>query len=772
MWTLLARHILRNRVILIIAIALITAFMAYKASFVRLEYSFPAMLPESDSTFIQNEQFREQFGQNAAIILMGFQDEDFFQYKKFNDWVKLVKSVKEIDGINEVVSVSNTFNLVKNIEEKKFELDSFFPEQVESQDEMDSLASIFYSLPFYKDLIYHGSNLFLAGAVLEKDVADKRQRVDVVEETEQLFKNFGDKYKLEMYFSGSPYTRTKIGKIIKEELGLFIILASIVTAVLLFMFFRSLKVVFFSLLVVGTSVVWALGTLHLLGFNLTVLSGMIPPLLIVIGIPNNVFLLNKYHLEYRNHGNKIKSLQRVISKVGNAIFLTNLTTAAGFATFIITNNRLLVEFGIVASLNIIGIFIISLLLVPTIFSFLSPPKKKHIKHLENPFVNGIIKKFCYLTENYRILLYVSAVILVVISLIGISKMKATGFLVDDISKKDKVYTDLKFFEKQIGGVVPVEISIDTKKRNGILNIGFFNKIEELQNKLTKFPELSRSISLANGVKFARQAYYNGNENMYKLPSRAESNFILSYLNKERGNTDLLKSFVDSTAGITRMSMFVADIGSQRMNALQDSVKKVVRSVFPEDKYNTIVTGPCFLYTKGTSFLIKNLFMSLFLAIILISVFMAIVFSSFRMVLISLIPNILPLIFTAGIMGYFGIAIKPSTLLVFSIAFGISVDNAIHFLAKYGQELQSTKKDIGKSVNTAMKEAGVSIIYTGIILFFGFGIFFASKFGGTKALGILIAITILLAVFANLLLLPSLLFSRKKIKAVINQKNID
>jgi len=351
-------------------------------------------------------------------------------------------------------------------------------------------------------------------------------------------------------------------------------------------------------------------------------------------------------------------------------------------------------------------------------------------------------------------------------------MKATGFLVDDISKKDKVYTDLKFFEKQIGGVVPVEISIDTKKRNGILNIGFFNKIEELQNKLTKFPELSRSISLANGVKFARQAYYNGNENMYKLPSRAESNFILSYLNKERGNTDLLKSFVDSTAGITRMSMFVADIGSQRMNALQDSVKKVVRSVFPEDKYNTIVTGPCFLYTKGTSFLIKNLFMSLFLAIILISVFMAIVFSSFRMVLISLIPNILPLIFTAGIMGYFGIAIKPSTLLVFSIAFGISVDNAIHFLAKYGQELQSTKKDIGKSVNTAMKEAGVSIIYTGIILFFGFGIFFASKFGGTKALGILIAITILLAVFANLLLLPSLLFSRKKIKAVINQKNID
>ena len=737
--------------------------MAYQASFIALEYSFPAMLPESDNTYIQNEKFREQFGHNAAILIMGIEDEDFFQYIKFNDWVELMDSVRAIDGIKDVISVSNTINLVKNSEERKFEIIPVFPDKVESQSEMDSLANKFYSLPFYNNLIYYESNLFLAGAVLEKDVADKKKRVEVVEKTEQLFNVFGNKYNMEILYSGTPYTRTKIGQIIKEELGLFIFLAAIVTAFLLFMFFRSLKVVFFSLLVVGISVVWALGTLHLFGFNLTILSGMIPPLLIVIGVPNNVFLLNKYHTEYRNHGNKIKSLQRVISKVGNAIFLTNLTTAAGFATFIITNNKLLVEFGIVASLNIIGIFIISILLIPTIFSFLSPPPKKHIKHLENPYINWIIKKFCYLTENHRKLLYLSAVILVLISMIGISRIKTTGFLVDDISKKDKVYTDLKFFERKIKGVIPVEISIDTKKKNGILNIGFFNKLDELQTKLAGFSELSRSISIGDGIKFARQAYFNGKENQYKLPSRAESNFILSYLSQDKGKSNLLTSFVDSTAGITRVSMFVADIGSKRMIALQDSITKVVRSVFPENKYDAIVTGPCFLFTKGTTFLIKNLFMSLLLAIILISIFMAVVFSSFRMVMISLVPNILPLIFTAGIMGYLGIAIKPSTLLVFSIAFGISVDNAIHFLAKYGQELKNNKNDIRKAVFLAMNEAGVSIIYTGIILFFGFGIFFASRFGGTQALGILVAITILLAVFANLLLLPSLLFSREKLK---------
>ncbi len=772
MWTSIARLILRNRVVLLIAIALVTAFMSYHASFVSLGYSFPAMLPESDSTYIQNEKFREQFGQNAAILIMGLEDDEFFQYRKFNDWINLMESVQSIDGIQEIVSVSGILNLKKNTEERKFYLSGLFPDKIESQSEMDSLKNLLYSLPFYKDFLYNDSNLFLAGAILEKDVADKKQRVDVVEEAEQLFNVFGKKYNLEIHFSGTPYTRTKMGKIIKEELGLFIFLASIVTALLLFMFFRSFKVVFFSLLVVGTSVVWAIGTLHLFGYNLTVLSGMIPPLLIVIGVPNNVFLLNKYHTEYRNHGNKNKSLQKVISKVGNAIFLTNFTTAAGFATFIITNNRLLVEFGIVASLNIIGIFFISILMVPTIFSFLSPPKKKHIKHLENPYINWLIKKFCYITINHRKLLYLSAVLLVLISVLGISKMKATGFIVDDVSKNDKIYTDLKFFENHINGVIPVQISIDTKKRNGILNIGFFQKLDLLQTKLTGFTELSNSISISNGIKFARQAYYNGNKDQYKLPSRTESNFILSYLSKDKEKTDLLESFVDSTAGITRISMFVADIGSKRMIALQDSITEVVKSVFPEDKYNTIVTGPCFLFTKGTTFLIKNLFMSLFIAIIFISIFMAFVFSSFRMAVISLIPNILPLMFTAGIMGYFGIAIKPSTLLVFSIAFGISVDNAIHFLAKYGQELQSTRKDIAKSVLIAMNEVGVSIIYTGIILFFGFGIFFASKFGGTQALGILIAITIFLAVFANLLLLPSLLLSRgkmisKKDKMVVN-----
>ncbi|MFC2117882.1 RND family transporter, partial [Bacteroidota bacterium] len=597
---------------------------------------------------------------------------------------------------------------------------------------------------------------------LENDVEDSFKRIFVVDEISRMVGNFEKKYNLDIHYSGLPFTRTRIGEIIQNELYLFIFLASIVTAILLLLFFRSFKVVLFSLIIVGTSVVWALGTLYLFGFHLTVLSGMIPPLLIVIGIPNIVFLLNKYHNEYKNHGNKIKSLQRVVSKVGGAIFLTNLTTAAGFATFIITNSRLLVEFGIVAAINIMGIFFISLLLVPIIFSFIAPPKKKQTKHLENKRIKWVINKFCLITKNYRKTLYGFVGVMIVVCIIGISQMKTTGYLVDDISKEDPVYTDLKFFETEINGVIPIEICIDTKKRNGIMNVRFLQNLDELQTRLEKIPELSKSISVANGIKFARQAYYNGKEDQYKLPSQAEVNFILAYMAGNKDKVNILSSFIDSTACKARLSLFVADIGTKRMEELGNSLIREVNSIFPPSNYDTIVTGSCFLYTKGTTYLIKNLFISLGLAIILISIFMALMFSSIRMVIISLIPNILPLLFTAAIMGYFGIAIKPSTLLVFSIAFGISVDNAIHFLAKYGQELKATKQNIGKSVILALKEAGISIIYTGIILFFGFAIFIASKFGGTQALGVLIAITIMLAVFANLLLLPSLLFSIEKI----------
>lgn len=515
---------------------------------------------------------------------------------------------------------------------------------------------------------------------------------------------------------------------------------------------------FFPVLVVLIGVVWSMGTLGLLGYKITVLSGMIPSLLIVIGIPNSIYMMNKFHHEFVQHGNKIKALQRVIVKIGNATFLTNLTTALGFATFIIVKSDLLKQFGIVASLNIMGLFVLSLILIPVIFSFIKTPSQRHIKHLEYKLVTAIIDWFIKITEKYRKWVYISTGAILLAGFIGISLMKTSGYVVDDIPKSNPIYIDLKFFEENFDGIMPMEIMINTKKPGGAMQLSTFEKIDELEKKLGKYDELSSSTSILNLLKFSKQAFYNGNENYYSLPNNREKNFILQYTTGGESKSEMLHSFIDSTQQYTRISIRVKDVGVTRMEKLYTSFYTDIDSIFNPEEFDVTVTGTSITVFKGTNYLLRNLFSSLALAILLISLIMALMFSSWRMVVLSLTPNIIPLIFTAALMGFSGIPIKASTILVFSIAFGISVDNTIHFLAKYRQELIVTGWDIKKSVILALKETGVSMLYTSVVLFFGFGIFAVSSFGGTRALGILVSLTLVVAVISNLVLLPTLLFS--------------
>lgn len=516
------------------------------------------------------------------------------------------------------------------------------------------------------------------------------------------------------------------------------------------------------MLVVSIGVVWSLGVLSLFDFEITLLTGLIPPLIIVIGIPNCIFLLNKYHREYKKHNNQIKALSRVIEKTGNAIFLTNTTTALGFATFISTKSAMLVEFGIVAAIDIFLVFILSIFLIPIIFSFLKPPKKRHTKHLENKIMGKVVDFVEVIVLNHRKKVYVVSILILVFSLFGISKMTTTGNLIDDLPKNDPIVEDLKFFEKGFNGVMPFEVMIDTKEKNGVFsdNAKTLYKIQKFQKEMAKYKEFSKPLSIVEAIKFAYQSYKNGKPKFYILPPASELNKLKTFVgnDNEKGN---FASFIDSTNQYTRVSFQMADVGTKEMDEILNEIQPIIDDIFPKEDYDVYTTGTSVTFLKGTGYLIENLFTSLSLAIFLIAILMSILFSSVRMVLVSLIPNFLPLLTTAAIMGYLGVAIKPSTILIFSIAFGISVDDTIHFLSKYRQELKIHRLGIKKAAILALRETGFSMIYTSTILFFGFGVFTVSSFGGTVALGTLVSLTILFAVFADLVLLPSFLLSLDK-----------
>ncbi|MDG1731104.1 MAG: efflux RND transporter permease subunit [Algibacter sp.] len=763
-WDVIARLILRNKIIILVGILISTILFAQKWDNMRLAYSEANMLPDDHEVNITYNNFLKIFGEEGNLIILGVKDSTLFTVEKLNAWNKLSKDFKQNEAVETVISIKDLQKLVKDTENEKFNLEPFIKDSITSIAQIETLQNeLFKKYPFYDNFLFNTETKTIRTAIyMNKAIVNTSARKDfVINVLLPKIKTFEDTYNLDVRISGMPYIRTLNSKNIVDEISQFIIAALLVTSIIFFFFFRSFRATFISLVVVCIGVAWTLGIIGLLNYEITVLTALIPPLIIVIGIPNCIFLINKYQNEVKLHGNKVKSLQRVITKIGNATLMTNVTTASGFATFILTESKLLKEFGVVASLSIISIFILCLLIIPIIYSFLPYPKDRHLEHLNKRWIGGFVNWMERMVRHKRIAIYITSVVLLVVSIIGIYQIKISGSLIEDMPQESEFVNDIRFFEKEFNGIMPLEIMIDTKRKKGVMKLSTLKRMDEFEDLIIETPELSKPVSVVSLVKYSKQAYYNGNTKYYQLPSSQENSFILSYAKNSSSNVDLLNNFVDSTGQYARITTFMKDVGTDKMERLEENLQTKIDKVFPKDRYDVIMTGKALLFQKGTKYLVKNLVISLSLAILLIALFMAYMFRSGRMIIISLIPNLLPLLVTAGLMGYLGVPIKPSTILVFSIAFGISVDDTIHFLAKYRQELQANNWKIKVSVYGALRETGVSMFYTSIVLFFGFSVFTISSFGGTVALGALVSATLLFAMLSNLLLLPSLLLSLER-----------
>lgn len=755
---MLVRLILRNRPGILVVIGILTVLMAWQGLGVKLSYDGVRMLPTTDSAIIEYDAFKKRFGEDGSVIVIGLQNPDMFRLDELTAWYDLSEAMAKVDGVAGVTSITRAMNIVKNDSLRKFEFLPVVTERPQTQADADSVKSKLKGLLFYQGLLFNPeTNAYLLAVTLDKNKINDKQRLAVTDNIVACAQTYTAKTGHELHYSGMPYIRTVMTRKIKSELFLFIFLSIGIAALILFLFFRSFKVVISSLVVVAISIVFTLGLIGIFGYKISILTGVIPSLIVVIAIENCIYILNKYHWEYRNHGNKIKALSRVVRRIGFASLMVNTATAAGFAAFILVSNQLLREFGIIAAISIMLEYLLCILLLPILFSYMKPPTEKHLAHLNNRIFSGILEKIIYYIQYRRKVIFAIAGLSLLAGIGGMMMMKTSGKVVDDISETSVLYQDLKFFETQFGGVMPFEISIDTKKPKGVMKLSTIERIEELQTEVLKNKEFSKPLSVAELSKFAKQAYFNGNPAMYEIPNSQERNFVFSYFpTNAKSQKGLLNSFVDSTQQVTRVSFQMADIGTREMNRLLDTIRPKVAEIFPADKYNVSITGNSVVYTRGTEFLIKHLFESVLIAIGFISLLMALMFSSFRMIVVSMLPNIIPLIITAAIMGFTGVPVKPSTIIVFSIALGISVDNAIQYLSRYRHELKITGNDIRLSTINALREAGFSMIYTSIVLVLGFSVFMVSEFGGTQALGMLVSTTLFIAMFFNIMVLPSLL----------------
>ena len=762
-WDLVARIILRSRALILACILLLTIFWSTQWKYMQFTYTEANLLPDNHPENVLYQSFTKTFGEEGNIIVIALRDSTFFKKDKREVWKNLNEKIQGFDEIKLVLSTENIQELVKDKKNQRFIIKSVsetHPPVVKLAEKFKE--KLFLELPFYDNLLYDKTTNTIRSIIyMDPDVVNTAQRKDFIFNIFiPLIKDFEEESKTDVRVSGMPYIRTLNAQNIVDEIGLFVLGATLITSIIFFLFFRSFRATFISLAVVAIGVMWAFGILGWLRYEITVLTALIPPLIIVIGVPNCIFLINKYQQEFAKHKNQAKSLQRVISKIGNATMMTNLTTASGFATFILTNSKILKEFGIVASINIISIFLLSLLIIPIVYSFMESPNKKHLKHLKNKAVDFFVSWMEHKVRKKRINVYLVSLFGLIIGITGIYQIKISGSIIEDMPKSADFFKDILFFDDSFNGIVPLEIWVDSKREKGIVKPATLNRINRLHKTIEEIPELAPPLSVVNAVKYAKQAFYNGNPNYYSLPTSQENSFIYPYLNKSNNNNNslLLSGYVDSTGQFGRITTYMKDIKTERMEKIEADLIESINKIFPEERYGVKITGKSLLFLKGTKYLIKNLILSLSLAILLIAIFMAFLFRSFKMIIISLIPNLLPLVITAGVMGFSDIPLKPSTILVFSIAFGISVDDTIHFLAKYRQELIANGWKINKAIFAALRETGISMFYTSIVLFFGFSVFMSSNFGGTRALGGLVAVTLMMAMLANLVLLPSLLIS--------------
>lgn len=784
MWKKLGKFILKNRLVLLTVLLLSTAFMLYHALKVTISYEFVRTIPVDNPLYQRYLAFKKQFGDDGNTLVIGFVKDDLFNKETFKDFTGMCNNLKKIDKVESVLSVANAVNLKKNDTTQKLEVKPVFRVEDTSQQSMDSSVQLFHSLPFYEGLLYNPeTNAYLVAVRIDKDVLASKGREKVIAEIERLAYDFGEKHSIEMHISGLPLIRTNMAIKVAKEMKWFLIGSVLISAIILILFFRSVSATVLSLGVVITGVIWSMGILHLCGYYISLLTALIPPLIVVIGIPNCIYFLNKYHTSWLDFGTKEEALVEMVNRMGIITLFCNIAAAIGFAVFALTKSAVLKEFGVVAGISIIAIFFISLLAIPAVLSYLPPPKQKHTKYLNSKWLDAVLTRIEKWVFNHTKTIYVATVIALIFSVAGILRLISVGHMVDDIPQTDTIYIDLKFLEKNFKGIMPLEIIVDTEKKYGLSGmkaLDVFARIDSLSQYISSKKEMARPLSLAEGLKFAKQAFYDGDAANYAMPNAFDGAFVGDYLRIRRdsggGNSSsnnafqqLMNAFMDSARQKTRISVNMADVGSKELPFILDDIKKRSDQLFDSTKYKVEFTGTSITFLEGSRFIINGLKESIMWAFILIAFCMLYLFKSVRILICSLIPNIVPLMVTAGIMGWTGVPLKPSTVLIFGIALGIAIDVTIRFLVTYRQQLPVNDNNVKQTVMQTIHHTGISIIYTSLVLIAGFSIFIFSGFGGTQALGWLTSLTLLFATVTNLVLLPVMLNILHKTKSVSHIK---
>ena len=751
LWSRITDWIIEHSRAIVVVVVLVTVYLGWWATRVQTDHR-PGHFLDEDSDVVRDfERLSSLFDPSQDVLYVIFPDSDARDPSFLQDLDSLTQWIERQNGVTSALSLTNAPFLVRvgdSLQTTRL-YDTSLPDSLIDQRIRDA--------SYIRGLLMTNEGTAPAVIVrIDSEFNDTPARIVLVRSIERRASAVvGDPA-----MAGFPYVRSMYGERVTREAPLFTFLALAISLLMLYVTFRARRAVLLPTIVVALGIVWTVGLIALFDHRLNIVTSVLPALLVVIGMANSIHLTTKFYDRYHILADRRAAMKDTMRIVGLATFLTSLTTAIGFLVLELSGSRLLAEFGLFAALGVGVLYILSVTLIPISYIALEAPEATKIRIATDVRFSGMFDALARLTRRRAAAVILLSAGLIVTAIVGGSRISTDIFVFSDFYEDDPMRQNLRRFEEAYGGVLPMELVIVSNDEGRFRSISAVRGIDRLQQQLATFEGVGATYSVADLLKLANQAYFGGHPQAYRIPSGFELPFLQSALQslEDHVREDLagsLPQFTDSSFAATRIYMGVDDVGTDRMNAIADSAISLASDTFTGD-YEVFATGTAIKATRSGENLVANLAVSLAIALAAISVIMALLFRSIRLTLISLIPNVIPLILVAGAMGFAGVVLKPSTALIFPLAFGIAVDDTIHFLAKY-RMVSAAGVPRDEAVVITLRETGKAILFTSLVLMGGFLVFTLSSFGGTVSMGALTALTLFAALIANLFLLPALLF---------------
>lgn len=731
----------------LVALALLVFFIL-QASQIGLDYNFEKFYPTEDTETSFFLDYREKFESDNDFLLISIENEDgIFDLpflKRVDQYAKELGNVKDVKMVLSITSQKEFFIFSVGTDERPY-ID------FDDVDLKRDSSNIFENVELINTLVAKDAKSLCLYMRHEDYLSKKRSDVLISTIKKKSKKYNFDKVRIAGRTIGQKYYIEKM----TGEMIFFVALSAVLVILFLAVAFRSIWGILLPQVVIFSGMIWLIGGMSMFDQPINIILTVLPSVMFVVSMSDVIHLVSRYLDAVREGFQSIEAIKTAIKEVGLATFLTSVTTAIGFFSLVFVRVEPIQVFGIVMGIGVMIAFVLTFAILPALFYLFPGPRYVTEKKKEHFWKKRLEKWFLMVAINpKRILLIATGIIAVCV--LGIFRIESDNMLMDDLNKEEPLKKDFNYLDKNYGGVRPFEMAVTIKDTSlKIWDSELLTTLDTVEHYLEEDYGVTVQMSLVKSMKVLHRSMNAGNVDAYRLPDnrRKKKRIRQAILSGNKGK--LLNTMVDTTRTILRISGAIPDLGNKVVTAKNEKFYEYLKDKTLGGKIEYQVTGTAHLIDKNLRYMSTSLVLGLAVSIGIVALIMGFIYKSLSITLISLVPNLVPLIFIGGVMGFVGVDLKMSTAIIFTIAFGIAVDDTIHLLGKFKYELLKGKGKV-YALRRSFLTTGKAMILTTLILCSGFMLLIFSDFNGTFYMGVMLCLSLFVALIADLTILPALL----------------